>query len=83
MYVTESLGVDYIEQPSFDMQITYDEMTIYQPAFFVLFPGVDPTPDVELVGAKYGKTSEEKTFTNISMGQGQEQIAMNALKDCA
>jgi len=83
MYVTESLGIDYIEQPSFDMQITYDEMTIYQPAFFVLFPGVDPTPDVELVGAKYGKTSEEKTFTNISMGQGQEQIAMNALKDCA
>ena len=83
MYVTDSLGVDYIEQPSFDMQITYDEMTIYQPAFFVLFPGVDPTPDVELVGAKYGKTSEEKTFTNISMGQGQEQIAMNALKDCA
>lgn len=65
------------------MQITYDEMTIYQPAFFVLFPGVDPTPDVELVGAKYGKSSDEKTFTNISMGQGQEQIAMNALKDCA
>jgi len=65
------------------MQITYDEMTIHQPAFFVLFPGVDPTPDVELVGAKYGKSADLKTFTNISMGQGQEQIAMNALKDCA
>jgi len=25
----------------------------------VLFPGVDPTPDVERVGAKYGKSSME------------------------
>jgi dynein heavy chain len=82
-YVTESLGVEFIEQPSFAMQIVYDEMTIKTPAFFVLFPGVDPTPDVERVGAKYGKTSNDQTFTNISMGQGQEQIAMNALKDSA
>ena len=41
------------------MQIVYDEMTIATPAFFVLFPGVDPTPDVERVGAKYGKSSHE------------------------
>ncbi len=54
-YVTESLGVEYIEQPSFNMQMVYDEMTLETPAFFVLFPGVDPTPDVERVGAKYGK----------------------------
>ena len=65
------------------MQVCYDEMTIATPAFFVLFPGVDPTPDVERVGALYGKTSKDQTFTNISMGQGQELIAMNALKDAA
>jgi dynein heavy chain len=47
-------------------------MGVSTPAFFVLFPGVDPTPDVERVGAKYGKSSIENTFTNISMGQGQE-----------
>lgn len=82
-YVTESLGIEYIEQPSFNMQIVYDEMTLKTPAFFVLFPGVDPTPDVERVGAKYGKVDTDKSFTNISMGQGQEQIALNALKDAA
>jgi dynein heavy chain len=58
-YVTDSLGEKFIEQPSFDMQVVYDEMTVFQPAFFVLFPGVDPTPDVERVGAKYGKSSHE------------------------
>jgi len=82
-YVTESLGIEFIEQPSFNMQIVYDEMSMKTPAFFVLFPGVDPTPDVERVGAKYGKSIVDQTFTNISMGQGQEKIALDALKNSA
>mmetsp|Transcript_44320 Transcript_44320/g.32325 ORF Transcript_44320/g.32325 Transcript_44320/m.32325 type:complete len:128 (-) Transcript_44320:1474-1857(-) len=56
-------------------------MTPYTPIFFVLFPGVDPTPDVERVGAKNGKALTDGTFINISMGQGQEQIAINALHE--
>jgi len=82
-YVTESLGIEFIEQPSFDMQVVYNEMSVKTPAFFVLFPGVDPTPDVERVGKKYGKSIQDQTFTNISMGQGQEKLALNALKDSA
>ena len=39
--------------------------------FFVLFPGVDPTPDVEKIGFANNKTIEAGSFTNISMGQGQ------------
>ena len=40
------------------------------PIFFVLFPGVDPTPDVERVGRKNGVSISEGSFVNISMGQG-------------
>jgi len=36
--------------------------------FFVLFPGVDPTPDVERVAAKYDISSTNRRFINISMG---------------
>ena len=78
-YVTESLGVEFIEQPAFDPFIVYNEMGVKTPAFFVLYPGVDPTPDVERVGKKYNKTLADGTFTNISMGQGQEDIAINCL----
>ena len=39
--------------------------------FFVLFPGVDPTPDVEKVALKYNISLTNRKFTNISMGQGQ------------
>jgi len=49
--------------------------------FFVLFPGVDPTPDVEKIGRANGKAIAEGTFINISMGQGQEIIALNQLAD--
>lgn len=82
-YVTESLGEEFIEQPSFDPFVMYKETSVITPAFFVLYPGVDPTPDVERVGATMGKSITEGTFINISMGQGQEDIAINALKNCA
>lgn len=49
------------------------------PVFFVLFPGGDPTPDVERVGAANGVSIQGGTFLNISMGQGQEEIAIKAL----
>ena len=47
--------------------------------FFVLFPGVDPTPEVERVGESQEITANNGKFINISMGQGQEEIAVNAL----
>ena len=73
------MGVEFVEQPSFDMQIVYNEMSYKTPAFFVLFPGVNPNPDVVAVGEKYGKTIEGGTYTNISMGQGQEVHARRLL----
>lgn len=82
-YVKDSLGERYIEQPSFDMQQVYDQMNYKIPAFFVLFPGVDATQPVENIGKKYKKTGDDFTFTNISMGQGQEKKALDALKKAA
>ena len=34
------------------MAETYSETNSTTPIFFVLFPGVDPTPDVEAIGNK-------------------------------
>lgn len=47
----------------------------------MLFPGVDPTTDVERIGAKHGVTIQGGNFINISMGQGQEEIAIKALHE--
>lgn len=64
------------------MQEVYDESNEQSPIFFVLFPGVDPTPAVEELALKYG-FSAGNGFFNISMGQGQEELAKNEINKCA
>ena len=43
-YVGEMMGERYVEQPAFNIFETFSETTNKIPIFFVLFPGVDPTP---------------------------------------
>ena len=78
-FIEDNLGKQYIDQGPFDIFKTYSEMGPKVPMFFVLFPGVDPTPEVERVGVKNGISRANGKFINISMGQGQEDIAANAL----
>ena len=46
---------------------------------FVLFPGVDPTRQVEELGATMGFTPLNGKLVNLSMGQGQEGPAEAAI----
>ncbi|CAK9037457.1 unnamed protein product, partial [Durusdinium trenchii] len=82
-FVIDNLGQDFVEQPPFDMESSLEESTAITPFFFVLFPGVDPTPTIEALGRKLGKTEANGQLLNISMGQGQEKIALNALNKMA
>jgi len=80
-FVGDNMGSEYVEAAPFDIVATKGEMNPQTPTFFVLFPGVDPTPEVELIGRQSGKVASDGSFTNISMGQGQEKYAIKALKE--
>lgn len=82
-FINDNMGVQFTEQEPFSMEKTYSEMGPKTPIFFVLFPGVDPTLDVERVGATLGVSQENGKFFNISMGQGQEEIAIKRLHKAA
>ena len=69
-WVSQNMGMEYTEAPPFDIAETYKEMNSITPSFFVLFPGVDPTPEVEMIGQMNNKLISDGTFINISMGQG-------------
>jgi len=69
-FVAMNMGSEYVEAKPFDIEDCEGEMNKVTPTFFVLFPGVDPTPDVELIGKKNNKILSNGTFINISMGQG-------------
>lgn len=69
-FVGDHMGIQYVEAKPFDIEAIKVEMNPQTPTFFVLFPGVDPTPEVELIGRQSGKVAADGTFINISMGQG-------------
>ena len=71
-WIARELGPSFITQTPFSMDTTFAESSPATPIFFVLFPGVDPTPWVEALGRKLGMTEEGGRLRNISMGQGQE-----------
>eukprot|EP00920_Eleutheroschizon_duboscqi_P039681 GHVT01095307.1.p1 GENE.GHVT01095307.1~~GHVT01095307.1.p1 ORF type:complete len:1472 (-),score=182.88 GHVT01095307.1:1015-5367(-) len=79
-FVGSELGPSFVDSQPFDMSQLYHESDQYTPIFFVLFPGVDPTEAVEEVAKKQGCTQSNGKFVNISMGQGQEKIAIQALE---
>ena len=74
-FVTDHMGAEYIEQPPFDIETIQEELNPQTPAFFVLFPGVNPVPEIEHIAALNGKTTENGSLIYISMGQGQEEGA--------
>lgn len=79
-FISDTMGSDYVYQAPFDMAATYEETSNQTPVFFVLFPGVDPTPWVETLGRTIGISQDAGTFMNISMGQGQEKPAEAVLE---
>eukprot|EP01041_Mallomonas_annulata_P001785 gene1785-3464_t len=74
-FIEEIMGKEFVFQKPFDMSASFLETSATIPTFFVLFPGVDPTPWVENLGKEYGVNYEAGNFMNISMGQGQEKPA--------
>jgi dynein heavy chain, axonemal len=80
LFVEEKLGRKYTENRAVEFSRSYEETTPSTPVFFILSPGLDPLKDVEKVGKTLGFTMDNKNFHNISLGQGQEIVAENAME---
>lgn len=59
---------------------SFQESSSSTPMFFILSPGVDPLKDVEKLGKKMNFTMDNGNFHNVSLGQGQEEVAENAME---
>ena len=79
-FVEENLGGRFISNKSVPFQESFGESGPSTPIFFILSPGVDPLKDVEQLGHKLGYTAAHKNFLNISLGQGQEVVAEEAME---
>ncbi|XP_076856222.1 dynein axonemal heavy chain 9 [Brachyhypopomus gauderio] len=78
-FVEEKLGSKYVMGRAVDFAVSFEESGAATPMFFILSPGVDPLKDVEKHGRKLGYTFDNGNFHNVSLGQGQEVVAEQAL----
>ena len=79
-FIEEKLHPKYIENRAVPFEESYTETGPATPVFFILSAGVDPLKDVERVGKKLGFTFDNKNFHNVSLGQGQEIVAEQAME---
>ncbi|KFV89861.1 Dynein heavy chain 11, axonemal, partial [Fulmarus glacialis] len=79
-FVEEKIGSKYVESTRIDLANSREESSPATPVFFILSPGVDPLEHLETLGKKLGFTIDSGRFHNISLGQGQEMVAEEALE---
>ncbi|ESO12478.1 hypothetical protein HELRODRAFT_155577 [Helobdella robusta] len=80
LFVEEKLGSKFVETRSLDFSKSFEESGSGTPVMFILSPGVDPLKDVETLGVKLGFSVDKSNFHNISLGQGQEVVAEDAME---
>ncbi|GCB73975.1 hypothetical protein scyTo_0003059 [Scyliorhinus torazame] len=78
-FVEEKLGTKYIEGRQIEFSKSFRESGPASPIFFILSSGVDPLKDVEALGKKLGFTIDSGKLHNVSLGQGQEAVAEQAV----
>ncbi|XP_059684255.1 dynein axonemal heavy chain 17 [Gavia stellata] len=78
-FVEEKMGSKFVEGRSVELSKAYEESSPSTPLFFILSPGVDPLKDVEALGRKLNFTIDNGRIHNVSLGQGQEAVAEQAL----
>lgn len=82
-FIEEKLHPKYVENRAVPFAKSFEETGPGTPVFFILSPGVDPLKDVEAVGKTLGWTFDNRNFHNVSLGQGQEVVAEEAMKIAA
>ncbi|XP_063612420.1 dynein beta chain, ciliary-like, partial [Penaeus indicus] len=83
LFIEERMGRKYVEGENIDFSQSYEESGPSTPIFFILSPGVDPLKDVERLGHSLGYTCENRRLHNVSLGQGQEKVAEEAIQIAA
>ncbi|XP_052121255.1 dynein beta chain, ciliary-like [Frankliniella occidentalis] len=78
-FIEEKLGSKYVEGRAVEFARSFEETSPSTPIFFILSPGVNPLKDVESLGRKLGYTLNNGNFHNVSLGQGQEVVAEEAM----
>lgn len=77
-FITEQIGKQFIEPPTFNLTKSYKDSSITTPLIFVLSAGSDPVADFERFAGDMNMT---KKVEKISLGRGQGPKAQTMIND--
>lgn len=78
-FVEEEMGTRFVEARMVSFEQTFAETSNVTHTFFTLSAGVNPLKDVEQLGVKLKFSIQNGNFYNVSLGQGQEIVAEQAI----
>lgn len=67
-FVTQEMGQKFVEPPTFDISVSFEDSTKLSPLIFVLSAGSDPVAEMLLFAESKGMSAK---LESISLGQGQ------------
>ena len=79
IFIGEQLGEKYTGGIAGAFSEDYKETSKSTGVFFILSPGVNPIAQVEALGKEMGFTFDNGKYHMVSLGQGQEPIAEEAM----
>jgi dynein heavy chain len=80
-FVRTVIDTKFTQSVPFNLERSFTDASAAVPIFVFLSPGVDVAASVEALGRKLGYTADNGKYVAVSLGQGQEPIAMNHLNN--
>ncbi|KAK2946340.1 putative Cytoplasmic dynein 2 heavy chain 1 [Blattamonas nauphoetae] len=81
VFVKAALGISSVDPPPFSLNdVARKEAVPSMPILLIVTPGIDPSQDLEDIAKR---TIGESKYTAVAMGQGQGDVAIEAVKSGA
>lgn len=79
-FVAATLGREYTTSQPYSLERSFQDASPGTPIFVFLSPGLDVAASVEALGRKLGFTADAGKYAAVSLGQGQEPVALECLQ---
>ncbi|KAM4743047.1 cytoplasmic dynein 2 heavy chain 1 isoform 3-T4 [Anableps anableps] len=79
-FVSQALGMKELSPPPLNLRRLYTETMEWEPVLIIISPGADPSQELAELAAE---TVGRDNYHEISMGQGQADVALATLRECS
>ncbi|KAF0030538.1 hypothetical protein F2P81_017269 [Scophthalmus maximus] len=79
-FASQALGMKELSPPPLNLRRLFTETLEWEPVLIIISPGADPSQELAELAAE---TIGRDNYHEISMGQGQADVALATLRECA